>query len=269
MMRTNSLRHVSIGDIAKAICPSSDRRHLVASFTAYFDESGTHASAAVVAVAGFISTVERWRNLEREWSTVLRMYKLEYFHMTDFENRQGPYRDWDNAQRETVIKRLLGIIKRYALSGFSAAVVRGDYERLRDEYPGRLVTPYGVCAAWCLRDVADWLDSSNRDEYASYVFERGFRGAGHMVEAFGRASDEVRRAYRFGALSFADKRAVIPLQAADILAYEACKQVPRRMGADGRPTRKSAVSLGSRVPLRGKYFTYETLCSYVPDGFQG
>ncbi len=269
MIQANLRHYVSVADLAKAVRPSSNRRYLVASFTAYFDESGTHASAPVVAVAGFISTVERWRNLEREWSTVLRMYKLEYFHMTDFENRWGPYRDWDKGKRETIIKRLLGIIKQYALSGFSAAVVRGDYERLREEHPGRWVTPYGVCAAWCLRDVADWLESSNRDEYAGYVFERGFRGAGHMAEAFGRASDEVRRAYRFDALSFADKRAVIPLQAADILAYEVCKQVLRRTGADGRPTRKSAVRLGSSIPLRGKYFTYETLRRFVPDGFKG
>jgi len=256
--------HESVDAVVNTVPSSSDGRQLMASFTAYFDESGTHAGSPVVAVAGFISTIERWRIVEKEWRTVLRMYKLDYFHMTDFENRRGPYQGWADGQRQTVIKRLLGIIKRYVLSGFSAAVVTADYDRLSIDEQSRLVDPYTVCAFWCIRDVGGWLAELGRDDRVAHVFERGIRGAPRISEAFGRASDVALHEYRFGTLHFADKRSLVPLQAADILAYEVWKHVPKRLGANPRPTRKPILSLLSRVNMRGNYFTYDTLRRFVP-----
>jgi len=58
-------------------------------YTVYFDESGTHTASDASVVAGFVSNVTQWEDLSERWRKVLIESGLEYFHMTDFENRQG------------------------------------------------------------------------------------------------------------------------------------------------------------------------------------
>ena len=51
--------------------------------------------------------------------------------------------------------------------------------------------------------------------------------------------DEDRQFFRVGSFQHKDRREVIPLQAADILAYETCKEVVRRLTVGNqRPVRE-------------------------------
>jgi hypothetical protein len=47
--------------------------------TAYFDESGTHSGSEAVAVAGYVSTPDRWERFGQEWREALAAYNIEYF----------------------------------------------------------------------------------------------------------------------------------------------------------------------------------------------
>jgi len=60
----------------------------------YFDESGTHDDSSIVVVAGVVSSTQQWLKFDRKWRNALDAENLSTFHMTDFENRQGQFKDW-------------------------------------------------------------------------------------------------------------------------------------------------------------------------------
>ena len=47
---------------------------------AYFDDSGTHNGSAVIAAGGFVAKAEEWDVFEREWSEMLEVEEIGWFH---------------------------------------------------------------------------------------------------------------------------------------------------------------------------------------------
>src|SRR5258708_7357699 len=73
-----------------ASVPPERRQVLI--LAGYFDESGTHDASEAIAVAGYLSTPERWAMFEQEWKKALADFDgLPFFHMADFANSAPPY----------------------------------------------------------------------------------------------------------------------------------------------------------------------------------
>ena len=49
-------------------------------FTAYFDESGTHAGAKVSTMAGFVGTARQWRKFEKRAGRLFSRYGVDVYH---------------------------------------------------------------------------------------------------------------------------------------------------------------------------------------------
>jgi len=64
---------------------------LAAVFTAYFDAAGTPRNS-VVAVAGFVSNFEKWKQFELTWNKILEREGVSCLHMTDFVSFQGEFK---------------------------------------------------------------------------------------------------------------------------------------------------------------------------------
>ncbi len=253
-----------LGDLIPLLFPIGTREHSLMVLAAYFDESGTHRDSPVVAVGGFLSTAERWVTFEEEWRTVLRSNHLEYFHMTDFENRRGPYSGWLDKQREHVIKRLCGIINRSIIGGFSTAVVKDAYEVVDAQARSLLGTPYSFCAEWCLIMVYRQLTKARNKDRVAYFFESGCRGLERLLQQ--NQIDQWRAAHQVLSLSFGNKKDFLPLQAADILAYETTKQSVRHVGLDSRPRRLLMENLLRKNSYFGEMFrTADHIMSFVED----
>ncbi len=60
-------------------------------FTAYFDESGTHAGADVSVIAGFVGDARQWRNFEKRVSKLFARFRVDVFHNID---RQRDALEW-------------------------------------------------------------------------------------------------------------------------------------------------------------------------------
>src|SRR5215472_4407560 len=100
----------------------------MSSFTAYFDDSGTHAQANVAVAACFISTVDKWNTLERLWNELNAKENFGIFHMADFVARTKQFKDWDDAKRDRVIRELIKIIKTNVYVSVMGAVIKADYD---------------------------------------------------------------------------------------------------------------------------------------------
>jgi hypothetical protein len=213
---------------------------------AYFDESGTQRGSACVSVAGYISTENRWAKFQQQWKKVLRDYDLEYFHMSEFESRYGPYKNWPQETRVSLLKRLIGVIHRNTIMPVGAAALIEGYEEVRRRFSAG-IEPYGFCFTETLKSMAEWSKTLRRPEPIACVLEAG-AGFGGQVEEIRKSilkTESRKQYYRIASITFADKKDITPLQAADFLAYEAYKEADNGLVGtiEKKPVRRSFEAL--------------------------
>ena len=207
----------------------------------YFDESGTHSSSKAIAVAGYLSTAEQWKLFTEEWKAALEEFQLEQFHMTDFANRAKDYSSWTDCERNARFARLAAIIRRHTLASISSGFLRQSFDAIFDRDAKRFVGgPYGAAVGMCFLDVAERLKPLYPSARVAYVFESGAKGAGDIASAFrmNYADAETREQFKLESFRFDEKRQCVPLQAADILAYELYRQIPKQLGIDPHSARQ-------------------------------
>src|SRR5262249_10586314 len=115
---------------------------------------------------------------------------------------------------------------------------------------------YRLCASSVMGDVGRWLTKNGIVEKVDYVFELGDDGQGLFRAALNELLNRraIREKFRIESTDFRTKREAIGLQTGDIAAYEVCKHIPRVVGKESRPVRKSMSLLLSRVQHIGKFY---------------
>ncbi len=212
---------------------------LIVALTAYLDASWT---SSAVTVAGYVSDVDRWASFETEWQDVLTGYGIEYFHMKDFAAREGDYKSW-GPKGDCRLVRLLEIINASVLAAVSITVPLGLWRAvLSDEERERSGNPYCIAGFGCFREITRWMrrECGAGDEVA-YVYDQGDKGRGEIFKLFNAVYDsqDLRREYRLLSMKVEDKKRFVPLQAADILAWERNREVPKGLGLDAMPSKCS------------------------------
>lgn len=258
---------------------------LIMNIYGYFDESGTHKGSKALSVAGFLGKADEWGAFEFEWENALRDFELDFFHMASFESRQRGY-DWPDDVRKERINRLIRIIHSHVLGSFGVVLPLADYDAIfpeDEEPPGpnrewlapgivapgaprpgdapphseghrrgdirrKSGGPYGLASIMLFSAVAEQVKKLPGDPFIAYIFEAGAEGHGQIDKLWhDNYADEAQRIeLRLLSLAFEDKRRVLALQAADMLAYELHKHLPRHLGLEDRPTRYTLKALAQR-----------------------
>jgi hypothetical protein len=91
---------------------------------------------------------------------------------------------------------------------------------------------YGWCAHECIVASRIWCDRTiHRHQHPiNWIFEKGAEGQGQVAAMFTELENHpvLSKEFRIGTWGFAGKE-IVPLQAADTLAYEIFKQVEIRL----------------------------------------
>ena len=213
----------------------------------YFDDSGTSAHDSVVAVAGYIGSELQWQRFCREWGSLLSEFDVRVMHRTDLENYRREFAGWTPEKRNEFVNKAQRIIKRRTYVAIGKAILRADFE---DLFPDNLKRfyggAYGFCAILCLSRAKRWFDQTKVGDLIDWVFEAGTEGSGqisHLFNALWR-DGQMRNDFRLGNWSFAGKD-VVPLQAADVIAYEVFKHATNQFVA--QPRRRARLSLDHLV----------------------
>lgn len=215
--------------------------------TAYFDESYNHAPEPLVyTIAGYISTNTEWKKFQKEWRIVLARENITHFHMVDFQACKPPYGDWSKEKRIKFLKSLHRTIHRRAIRSFATTVNIEDFESLSSEQKEILGNPHVFAAVSCMKMIGFWTARNVMYNPIAYIFEQGSKHDKHLRRLFNEdLREEDRNFFRVGSFDLVDKRIKMPLQAADILAYETTKEVVRRLTPiNPRAVRESIRNLG-------------------------
>jgi hypothetical protein len=192
-------------------------------YTVYYDDSGSPNDTPVVVVAGLLASDEQWVEFERNWNETLQRFGISLFHMKEFAHSRGEFSKWKEHQaiesqrleRERFLRQLLAHIVLRVQHSFAHAVIMDDYRAVNEIYPlaeGDL-TPYALCGRTCLARASVWADKYGIPEQnIQHIFEDGSLGKGSFID---RATKD-----KGITPTFKKKPESVPLQAADLFAYE-------------------------------------------------
>lgn len=222
---------------------------------AYMDDSGTHAGAPVCALGGYFGGVRRWKEFERRWQPILKKYGVKEFHAKRFwaktpaGERVDEYKGWSDEKADAFLKELLAAIAKSTIYPCVFGVVNEEWQKIElswrrlftgawNSYPSgapnrSIFLAFIVCifriSFYCKPGITVNLvfDQDRRNEDWAHICLAGLK------------SNIPELAKQVGELSFADSERAYPLQAADLVAYEANLYARTADGNPNAPMRPS------------------------------
>jgi hypothetical protein len=208
------------------------RRGFVVLMSSYFDES---ASGQYFAVGGYIFRKSKIRHFEREWALMLKSNDLPYFRMSACNARQYPFANMTDAECDCIAREAIRIVCKYAVYGHFVAVRPSEFEEILGK--GSFAdNPYTLCIWLCLMAMRRWSDNHDSKALIGYFFEAGCNyqnDAEKLVGALGLPDRDFD--YRYAAHAFVQKDMSMPTQAADILVWQATKNLNRYDSGNKQP----------------------------------
>jgi hypothetical protein len=190
----------------------------------YFDESGVHDRQSgrplSLMLGGCIAKANVWKEFSDQWSAELARFKVDVFHMVDFDNHTGTYQYWGDPKGREFLNCLLAVMARNVSHCVCFHVPVMSKERpVRDAYERGIVEIVSYAANAAIHGHLSKLDLTfaEHPEYpGSHITKYG-----HIMN-YGES--------RIGTCRVADPRVEIPLQAADLIAYEMARMQSRGTG---------------------------------------
>lgn len=203
----------------------------MAAITAYLDDSGTSPDNPVACAAGFLSPVPQWKKFERDWRDARYIPGDEFICMHIAEcvanNRKSEFHDWDLPKKRRVLQRLRSIIKNRAVQSVGMAVSKRYYDTLVNEEVRRKTgNHFTFSVLLTMSQAGGWRRDQNIPDPIEYVFDWMDVKDPRRKELEELLENECERGTALsdyglisGGYSFRHKEDVVPLQAADMLAW--------------------------------------------------
>ncbi len=196
-----------------------------------------------------MSTAECWLAFEQEWKARLSRTGLNHFHRKELDLREHP----------GLLEDLASIIKGYAMRKFGMVVRVAELHKIpKAEYDKWQLDAYSYAGRACAAHVRLWAKKEHFRSVPRLVFATGDTGRNQLEKrlrkdgftgvTFEPAKDEKNRKTGFVT------PAAIPLQAADLLAYELFDPI--------RTMEKAGMKHGSlgRNALTPVWFILDKIC---------
>jgi hypothetical protein len=205
----------------------------VALVEGYFDESGDfEVPPYVFCVAGYFLASERAKLMDEEWGEVLQQHRIPYFHMVDCAHGNGIFsKPMEVEERIEIVRKLIAIIKRYVIMGFSFLARKELFEITEKNSD-----PYTACTQIAVFAIKAYLEMHRIDRDIACFFEAGHKNKGR---AYRNIADNLTDLS--ASVSFGKKEEIRLLQAADLLAWQSTKYA--KDGLNKKSIRKDFASL--------------------------
>lgn len=197
---------------------------LLSMLAAYCDESGKHKEASRCVVAGLRANASTWKHFSLRWRSELKVRGISAFHMVDCEHGKNEFKGLSIRARENLQSRFIGILNEFTFVAVALSMPWELHPHAVEPIKGKQYksSPYFLLFQSVIGQLVQHRHGLMPSSRISFFFERqrGFEGTAHTV--YNRMKDEGDLKPRLGPLVYLDKADPegVPLQAADILAYE-------------------------------------------------
>lgn len=224
------------------------------------DESGVHDDSPVLTVGAYVARPGQWRDWTQRWNATKRPIKV--YHATDAANLKREFKNWTADERDDLAKRLLPVIAEANIPGVVVGIHMDEFRKAmagRDDLRTMFGTPYAACFQWVVQIIMNFAHGAMSTERIAFVHEvNDYRH--EALESFAWVKEHGNPLGTIIGLQFADKKDYVPLQAADILAYEGNK----RLRDPGRPERRSWTALDpDKSRIFAAYYGRENMAGLI------
>lgn len=201
----------------------------MAIFEAYFDESGTHKGSSVTMVAGALAKRSSWLSMGRQWKAILKKFGAHLFHATDLNNFRGEFEGWDETRRRSLTAKLLKVITEERPTIFGIGVASETYDRVKANFPDVPLTAYQFCCEFDMVWAGKHVTRKKHIPPIKVVFEAGQKFTTATIKHTQnllrqRAKRELHGIAEIRVVpKSCDGVTIVPLQVADLIAYELYK----------------------------------------------
>jgi hypothetical protein len=194
---------------------------------AYFDDSGTHGSSEIVLLAGIAGTEWELTSLECAWRKHLnspldgQKPRLKRFHMTECQNSLGEFTGWSRTETDYFCHQLQTEIIESGVYGYGYACSRKDWnELITGDHRKILGDAEGSCAWNCFLRASGWAQCNTFDPTMTFVFDNRPHREREIKVYFDVFQRWVDPPPELVGIAFLNSYDVVPLQAADMIAWE-------------------------------------------------
>jgi hypothetical protein len=203
---------------------------------AFFDDSGTHASAPFTVMGGLLGTAEQWDTFEAAWVSRLASPlpgkpPLSQFHLSPCRAGQDEFSDYTLAERDSVTYLFRRIILDNGFVTLAAAVNRIAWnEIIVGDIAEQIGGPEELCFYKCIELMVNTIRFRKPGHRCAVYFDQALKDKLQWwAEAYRLQSDTFPE---IAGISFAPVGKVVALQGADMIATETY-QYAKEWGREG------------------------------------
>ena len=254
--------------------------------TAYLDESKDGQEKRVFVIAGYIGHDEDWDQLWTKWSRLLKTFAIPEFHASDCEKGSKRFFGMSKKRRESIQREFIHLLSdtENGLAGHLSAIELEPYVRLRPRFKSARKIPPGLAISGSLDDpyylgLQLAVERIARgaalvlppEEKIEFVFDESALG-GRVPSLF----DSIKNAKnlgawtsRLGGVQLRSSAECLPLQAADLWAYEGFRFSEHRFAGKAAEERWQYSALEGSIAWGSASYFDEAGLLKVLDVFEG
>jgi len=230
---------------------------------AYFDDSGTRAGANFALLAGLFGNPHQWDHFNGLWQQALNApldgakAPLRRFHMFDCYGGRNDFTGWVRTEAEDFAQQLGSIFFKCGLWGGATVVTaRAADKRAAGDQPRESGGAEGSVIQNSFHLALDWArKNAAYDREIAFMFEDRPDRKKEYETAYMAFSDHARAANILplpASLTFANAAKELPLQAADLFAWEVYQDELSFLHRE-RPTGQFNRKLLARMAASGRF----------------
>jgi hypothetical protein len=234
---------ISVKGIAAALHSRGSKGRLMLFLTAYFDESGDFADPAsnFTGMSGWFAPIKVWEELEDKWEALVKNPPFgltKAFHMKWFAHGKQQFEGWSQTKKDDLYKAIIAIIVESEAIPTGCVVSNSAFSSLSARQQEVLRSPYFTALQECVRGAVAGALLFEGTEKVAMVFaaqktygtvtpqgEDRRDNAGFTEKLYYDIKRHIPAFTPYmGAYGSGEMEDMIPLQVADVLAYEMTKE---------------------------------------------